>query len=47
MVARMNELGKPNFYFENTEGGHGGAANNQQQARVQALIYTYLLNELE
>lgn len=47
MVAKMNAMGKPNFYYENTEGGHGGAANNKQQARVQALIYTYLLNELE
>jgi len=47
MVAKMNALGKPNFYYENTEGGHGGAANNRQQARVQALIYAYLLNELE
>ena len=47
MVAKMNAMGKPNFYYENTEGGHGGAANNRQQARVQALIYTYLLNELE
>lgn len=47
MVAKMNAMGKPNFYYENTEGGHGGAANNQQQARVQALIYSYLLNELE
>jgi len=47
MVAKMNEMGKPNFYYENTEGGHGGAANNRQQARVQALIYSYLLNELQ
>ncbi len=47
MVAKMNEMSKPNFYYENTEGGHGGAANNRQQARVQALIYSYLLNELE
>jgi len=47
MVAKMNAMEKPNFYFENTEGGHGGAANNRQQARVQALIYTYLLNELD
>lgn len=46
MVAKMNAMGKPNFYYENTEGGHGGAANNRQQARVQALIYSYLLNEL-
>jgi len=47
MVAKMNTMGKPNFYYENTEGGHGGAANNQQQAKVQALIYSYLLSELE
>ncbi len=47
MVARMNAMDKPNLYYENTEGGHGGAANNRQQAKVQALIYTYLMNELE
>jgi len=47
MVAKMNAMGKPNFYYENTEGGHGGAANQRQLARVFALIYTYLLNELE
>lgn len=47
MVAKMNDMGKPNLYYENTEGGHGGAANNRQQAKVQALIYTYLINELK
>jgi len=47
MVAKMNAMGKPNLYYENTEGGHGGAANNRQQAKVQALIYTYLINELK
>jgi len=47
MVAKMNSMGKPNFYYENTEGGHGGVANNRQQARMQALIYAYLLNELK
>ena len=47
MVAKMNAMGKPNLYYENTEGGHGGAANNLQQAKVQALIYTYLINELK
>lgn len=47
MVAKMNAMDKPNLYYENTEGGHGGAANNRQQARVQALIYTYLINELK
>jgi prolyl oligopeptidase len=47
MVAKMNAMGKPNYYYENTEGGHAGAANNKQQARVQALMYAYLLNELD
>jgi prolyl oligopeptidase len=47
MVAKMNSMDKPNLYYENTEGGHGGAANNKQQAKVQALIYTYLINELK
>lgn len=46
MVAKMNDLGLPNLYYENIEGGHGGAANNRQSAKVQALIYTYLINEL-
>ncbi|KAA9131695.1 S9 family peptidase [Marinihelvus fidelis] len=46
MVAKMNDMGLPNLYYENIEGGHGGAANNRQSARVQALIYTYLLHEL-
>ena len=46
MVAKMNAMDKPNFYYENIEGGHGGAANNRQAAKINALIYTYLLNEL-
>ena len=46
MVAKMNGMEKPNFYYENTEGGHGGVANHRQQVKVQALIYTYLLNGL-
>jgi len=35
------------LYYENTEGGHGGAASNKQQAKVQALMFTYLINELK
>lgn len=46
MVAKMRDQGHEVFYYENIEGGHGGAANNQQAAKVQALAYTYLLNEL-
>jgi prolyl oligopeptidase len=46
MVARMEEQGHDVLYFENIEGGHGGAANNQQRARMSALAYTFLWKEL-
>ena len=46
MVARMRDQGHEVFYYENIEGGHGGAANNRQAAKVEALAYTYLINEL-
>jgi len=46
MVAKMMGQGHEVFYYENIEGGHGGAANNRQSAMVQALTYTYLLQEL-
>jgi prolyl oligopeptidase len=42
MVARMTEMGKPVYYYENTEGGHAGAANNNQRAYMWALAYSYL-----
>ncbi len=46
MFARMKELGCDALYFENIEGGHGGAANNAQAAYMAALAYTFLLHEL-
>jgi prolyl oligopeptidase len=46
MVARLRELGHPVLYFENIEGGHGGAADNTQRAHLQALEYAYLWAEL-
>jgi prolyl oligopeptidase len=46
MVARMSKMGHPVFYYENTEGGHAGAANSKQRAFGAALVYTYLHNEL-
>ena len=46
MVARMEEQGHDVLYFENIEGGHGGAANNEQAARMEALSYTFLWNQL-
>ncbi len=46
MVARMTELGHEVYYYENTEGGHGGAADNEQRATLQALEYSYLWQQL-
>lgn len=46
MVARMKEQGHDVLYYENIEGGHGGAANNRQAAYMSALAYTFLLKEL-
>ncbi len=46
MVARMIEFGHDVLYYENIEGGHGGAANNKQAAFMNAMGYTFLLNEL-
>ena len=47
MVARMEEQGHEVVYYENIEGGHGGAANSKQQAYMSALAYTFLLKELQ
>ena len=46
MVAKMMNQGHDLLYYENTEGGHGGAANNEQSAKLNALIYTYLADQL-
>ncbi len=46
MFAKMQDRGHNVLYFENTEGGHGGAANNPQVAKMQALIYSFLWGEL-
>jgi prolyl oligopeptidase len=46
MVARMKEQGHNVIYYENIEGGHGGAANNKQSAYMSVLAFTFLLKEL-
>jgi len=46
MVARMKDQGHDVLYFENTEGGHGMAADNAQAARMEALAFTFLWEEL-
>ncbi|UKE75188.1 prolyl oligopeptidase family serine peptidase [Xanthomonas graminis pv. phlei] len=47
MAAKMIDAGKDVSYYENTEGGHGGAANNAQAAHMQALAYGFLWERLK
>ena len=47
MVAKMNDMGYKTFYYENMEGGHAGASTNEQTAKIDALIYSYLLKKLK
>ncbi len=46
MMAKMEEQGHSVLYYENIEGGHGGAANNRQSAFMQAIAYTFLKQQL-
>ncbi len=46
MAARMQEYGHDVLYWENTEGGHAGAADNAQIARMWALTWTFLRRQL-
>ena len=46
MTARLLEYGKRVLYYENIEGGHGGAADNRQKAFMDALGWTFLDHEL-
>lgn len=46
MAAKMEEQGHEFLYYENTEGGHGGSADNSQRATWNALQYTYLKQQL-
>jgi len=52
MVRALLEEAQPQnkapqvHYWENTEGGHGGAADNQQRAHMWALTYTMLKQTL-
>jgi prolyl oligopeptidase len=45
-AARMEEMGLPFYYYENTEGGHAAGANLRQAARTNALEMTYLARKL-
>jgi len=46
MAAKMIDAKKDVTYYENIEGGHGGAANNAQQAHMSALAYSFLWERL-
>ncbi len=46
MAARMRAQGHRVRYYENTEGGHGGAADNRQAALMKALAAHFLRTEL-
>jgi prolyl oligopeptidase len=46
MAARMMEQGHNILFYENTEGGHAGAANNDQTANLVSLEYEFLWREL-
>ncbi|MEA3063853.1 MAG: prolyl oligopeptidase [Sphingomonadales bacterium] len=45
-AARMEEMGLPFLYYENTEGGHAAGANLKQQAHTSALEMIYLTRKL-
>ncbi|MFK7741981.1 MAG: prolyl oligopeptidase family protein [Planctomycetota bacterium] len=46
MMARMMEQGHDVLYYENIEGGHGGAADNKQAAFLSALSWSFLWETL-
>lgn len=46
MAARLAERGHAVRYWENIEGGHGGAADNAQRATMMALEHAFLWRHL-
>jgi prolyl oligopeptidase len=46
MMALLEAQGQDVRYYENIEGGHGGAANNKQSAFMAALAYRFLWQQL-
>lgn len=45
-AAKLKALGQPYYYYEDTTGGHSGGVDNEQRARLQALQYIYLMQQL-
>lgn len=46
MAAKIKEYGHPYYYFENMEGGHGGAANFHELANLHALEMSFFWSHL-
>lgn len=46
MMAKLTDLGADVRYYENIEGGHGAAANNEQSATMWALSLEFLWQQL-
>ena len=46
MAALLQSENHDVLFYENTEGGHAGAANNLETAYINALAYTFLLKKL-
>jgi prolyl oligopeptidase len=46
MAARLLAQGRDALYWENIEGGHGGAADNGQRATMRALELSFLWQAL-
>jgi prolyl oligopeptidase len=46
MVAKLKEMGHDVLYYENIEGGHGAAADNEQRALKWALVLEFLWEKL-
>lgn len=45
-AAKMQALGMPFYYYENTDGGHAASANLKEAAKRRALEYVYLFRQL-
>jgi len=45
-AAKLDALGYPVLFYENTDGGHSAAANLKETAKRVALEYTYLTRKL-
>jgi len=46
MTAALEAAGHEVWYYENIEGGHAGAADNEQVAFKSALSYSFLWQKL-